>query len=84
MKRQLGDAKIWISNPTWANHNGVFTAAGIETAQYSYYNAETKDKDFAAMVADLEKKRQKVTSYFFTAAVITQRVSTLPLKNGKC
>ena len=55
IKRQLDGAKIWISNPTWANHNGVFTAAGIETAQYSYYNAETKDKDFAAMLADLEK-----------------------------
>ena len=55
IKRQLGDVKIWISNPTWANHNGVFAAAGIETAQYSYYNAETKDKDFAGMVADLEK-----------------------------
>ncbi len=55
IKRQLGDVKIWISNPTWANHNGVFSAAGIETAQYSYYNAETKDKDFAGMVADLEK-----------------------------
>ncbi|MDA0147392.1 amino acid aminotransferase [Vibrio sp. LaRot3] len=55
IKRQLGDVKIWISNPTWANHNGVFTAAGIETAQYSYYNAETKDKDFSAMLADLEK-----------------------------
>lgn len=55
IKRQLGDVKIWISNPTWANHIGVFTAAGLETAQYSYYNAETKEKDFAAMVADLEK-----------------------------
>ncbi len=55
IKRQLGDVKIWISNPTWANHNGVFSAAGLEIAQYSYYNAEAKDKDFAAMVADLEK-----------------------------
>ncbi|MEF1255943.1 amino acid aminotransferase [Vibrio sp. M260112] len=55
IKRQLGGAKIWISNPTWANHNGVFTAAGLETAQYTYYSAETKDKDFAAMLADLEK-----------------------------
>lgn len=54
IKRQLNSPKIWISNPTWANHNGVFTAAGLETAQYSYYNAETKDKDFASMVADLE------------------------------
>ncbi|WP_100753590.1 amino acid aminotransferase [Vibrio salilacus] len=55
IKRQLGDVKIWISNPTWANHNGVFTAAGIETAQYSYYNANTQDKDFSAMLADLDK-----------------------------
>lgn len=55
IKRQLGDVKIWISNPTWANHHGVFKAAGLETAEYCYYNAQTKDKDFAAMVADLEK-----------------------------
>ncbi|MGF1700794.1 aspartate/tyrosine/aromatic aminotransferase [Photobacterium makurazakiensis] len=53
IKRQLGDAKVWISNPTWANHNGVFAAAGLETAQYSYYNAETKDMDFDAALADL-------------------------------
>ncbi|WP_070965313.1 amino acid aminotransferase [Vibrio sonorensis] len=58
IKRQLGDVKIWISNPTWANHNGVFSAAGLEIAQYSYYNAETKDKDFAAMLADLEGAKQ--------------------------
>ncbi|WP_272870142.1 MULTISPECIES: amino acid aminotransferase [unclassified Vibrio] len=55
IKRQLGDVKIWISNPTWANHHGVFNAAGLETVQYAYYNAASKDKDFAAMVSDLEQ-----------------------------
>ncbi|EIN9354916.1 TPA: aspartate/tyrosine/aromatic aminotransferase [Vibrio vulnificus] len=55
IKRQLGDVKIWISNPTWANHHGVFRAAGLETVEYAYYNPETKDKDFAAMLTDLEK-----------------------------
>ncbi len=54
IKRQLGAPKIWISNPTWANHNSVFTAAGLETVQYGYYNAETKGKDFHQMVADLQ------------------------------
>ncbi|MGF1723888.1 amino acid aminotransferase [Photobacterium nomapromontoriensis] len=53
IKRQIGDVKVWISNPTWANHNGVFAAAGLETAQYSYYNAETKNMDFEAALADL-------------------------------
>ncbi|PSV23683.1 aromatic amino acid aminotransferase [Photobacterium leiognathi subsp. mandapamensis] len=55
IKRQLGDVKVWISNPTWANHHGVFGAAGLETAQYSYYNAETKDIDFEAALADLSQ-----------------------------
>lgn len=54
IKRQLPTNKIWISNPTWANHNGVFKAADLETATYTYYNAETKAKDFDAMVADLK------------------------------
>ncbi|WP_105901992.1 amino acid aminotransferase [Vibrio gangliei] len=53
IKRELNAGKIWISNPTWANHVGVFTAAGVETAQYNYYNAETHDKDFDAMLASL-------------------------------
>ncbi|OBT13157.1 aromatic amino acid aminotransferase [Vibrio sp. UCD-FRSSP16_10] len=53
IKRHLGSAKIWVSNPTWANHKGVFSAAGIEIAEYRYYNAETKAKDFDAMLADL-------------------------------
>lgn len=54
MKRELGVSKIWISNPTWANHMGVFSAAGLETAQYDYYDAKTHDKDFKAMCASLE------------------------------
>ncbi|CAM3877713.1 Aspartate aminotransferase [Vibrio aerogenes CECT 7868] len=54
IKRHLGNVKIWISNPTWANHQSVFKAAGLEIAQYAYYNAESKEKDFAAMIADLE------------------------------
>ncbi|GAD88754.1 aspartate aminotransferase [Vibrio halioticoli NBRC 102217] len=58
IKRHLGGAKIWISNPTWANHKGVFTAAGLEIAEYRYYNAETKAKDFDAMLTDLSQANE--------------------------
>ncbi|WP_318466998.1 amino acid aminotransferase [Photobacterium leiognathi] len=58
IKRQLGNVKVWISNPTWANHHGVFGAAGLETKQYSYYNAETKDIDFEAAIADLSQANE--------------------------
>lgn len=53
--RQLGAKRIWVSNPTWANHAGVFTTAGLEVLHYAYYDAAAKDKDFAAMVRDLQQ-----------------------------
>ena len=46
-------ARIWVSSPTWANHNGIFGAAGFEIRQYGYYNAETRGLDFEKMMADL-------------------------------
>jgi len=48
------DAKLWVSTPTWANHKGIFGAAKFEINDYPYYNAETKDVDFDAMLAALE------------------------------
>jgi len=51
---KLGIKKIWVSNPTWANHGNVFKTTGLTVAQYDYYNAETKDLDFPAMIASLQ------------------------------
>jgi aromatic-amino-acid transaminase len=51
---KLGIKKIWVSNPTWANHGNVFKTAGLEVASYDYYDAATKDMDFDAMVASLK------------------------------
>ena len=49
------NAKVWVSNPTWANHKGIFAAAGFGIADYPYYDPATKGVDFAAMLAVLEK-----------------------------
>jgi len=48
-------AKIWLSNPTWANHGGIFTAAGMETAKYAYRDPKTNGLDFGAMIESLKK-----------------------------
>ena len=55
LKKVAPGATVWISAPTWANHKGVFAAAGFKVADYAYYSAATKDVDFAAMKAALEK-----------------------------
>jgi aspartate/tyrosine/aromatic aminotransferase len=38
-------AKIWLSDPTWPNHPGVFEAAGLQIETYSYFDAETNSLD---------------------------------------
>lgn len=48
-------ATIWVSNPTWANHQGVFTAAGLNVKTYPYYDYENKCIDFDAMLAALKQ-----------------------------
>ncbi len=48
-------AKVWVSSPTWANHNGIFGAAGFEIERYSYYNPASKGLDFDALFSDLGK-----------------------------
>ncbi|EDM66256.1 aspartate aminotransferase [Moritella sp. PE36] len=53
IKSHLTSDRIWVSNPTWANHGNVFNTAGLEVKQYAYYNAETRDLDFNAMLASL-------------------------------
>ncbi|MCB1675268.1 MAG: aminotransferase class I/II-fold pyridoxal phosphate-dependent enzyme, partial [Halioglobus sp.] len=44
-------AAIWVSNPTWANHAGVFSAAGLQVKTYPYYDHDNKCLDFGNMMA---------------------------------
>ena len=46
---------IWVSNPTWANHEGVFTAAGLVVKTYPYYDYENKCLDFIGMLEALKQ-----------------------------
>jgi len=49
LKQLRPDAAIWVSDPTWANHTGIFTNARLEVKKYPYYDAATKGIDFDAM-----------------------------------
>jgi aspartate aminotransferase len=50
IKKCTPGATIWVSNPTWANHKGVFEAAGLIVKTYPYYDYENKCLDFPAML----------------------------------
>ncbi len=45
---------IYLSNPTWGNHDSVFAACGIQVRKYRYYDAKTRGLDIKGMIEDLE------------------------------
>ena len=47
--------RIWVSNPSWPNHKNVFTAAGLEVCEYSYYDAASHQLDFDGLLASLQQ-----------------------------
>ena len=51
-------AKVWVSDPTWANHVPLLGSAGLNIELYPYYDYEKHDVRFDEMLACL----QKVTS----------------------
>jgi len=51
--RNTPSRTVWVSNPTWANHQNIFETAGLTVKEYGYYNASAHDIDFEAMMMDL-------------------------------
>ncbi|MEZ9237414.1 amino acid aminotransferase [Shewanella sp. 10N.286.52.A9] len=52
--RNTDSKTLWVSNPTWANHQNIFQTAGLTIKEYGYYKAKTHDMDFDAMITDLQ------------------------------
>eukprot|EP00605_Chrysophyceae_sp_TOSAG23-4_P002055 GSChrysophyteH1.ASY1.ANO1.2276.1 assembled CDS len=53
--RFLGEGtKIYMPNPTWPNHIPIMKNAGLEPAQYSYYDADGCKYNHTACVRDIE------------------------------
>ncbi len=55
IKSCKANATIWVSNPTWANHNALFQAAGLNVKTYPYYDYENKTLDFDGMLEALKE-----------------------------
>ncbi|SBS25024.1 Aspartate aminotransferase [Marinomonas spartinae] len=55
IRKHLPNATIWVSNPTWANHQAVFQSVNLEVGSYAYYDVDTKSLDFESMLAGLSQ-----------------------------
>ena len=45
----LPSPTVWVSDPTWPNHPGVFKAAGLQVRTYPYFDAATHGVKYEAL-----------------------------------
>jgi aspartate aminotransferase len=54
MRSVAGIRDIWVSDPTWTNHFGIFQACGIQVHSYPYFDAGSNGLAFDNMLQTLQ------------------------------
>ena len=54
INRARPGATVWVSDPTWPNHNPIAENSGLTVKKYPYFDAETRGVKFAEMLATLD------------------------------
>ncbi len=54
LKAANPETRIWVSTPTWANHEPLIGSVGLKLAKYPYYNKDTMGVDFDDMLSHLD------------------------------
>ncbi|MCC7192132.1 MAG: aspartate/tyrosine/aromatic aminotransferase [Phycisphaeraceae bacterium] len=53
LKKKHAGATVWVSDPTWANHEAIFRAAGLNVKTYPYFDAASNGLALDKMLAAL-------------------------------
>jgi aspartate aminotransferase/aromatic-amino-acid transaminase len=55
INRARPGATVWVSDPTWPNHNPIAENSGLVVNTYPYFDTETRGVKFAQMLATLDQ-----------------------------
>jgi aspartate aminotransferase len=56
IKAAMPDATVWVSDPTWANHDAIIEAAGLEMDFYPYFDGVNSQLRFDDMMNALRER----------------------------
>lgn len=59
LSRIMKPRQVWLSDPSWANHDTIWDLAGVRRVKYPYFNPTTRLFDFEGMMAKLESEGQE-------------------------
>ncbi len=54
IRGNLDTKTVWLSNPTWANHKGIFSAAGLQTRAYNYFDTPSLSLNYASFLESIK------------------------------
>lgn len=52
--KKHGHKHIYLPDPTWGNHNAIFTNSGLEVHKYRYYDASNSSLNFDGLMSDFK------------------------------
>jgi aspartate/tyrosine/aromatic aminotransferase len=55
LRKNFGPLRIWVSTPTWPNHQGIFESAGLEVLNYPYLSPDKTALSMDIMLETLKK-----------------------------
>lgn len=58
LKQNHSGKTLWVSDPTWANHHGIFSAAGLTVKTYPYLDPATNGLNLDAMLGVAQGMRE--------------------------
>ncbi|MEX3982176.1 amino acid aminotransferase [Paraburkholderia sp. EG287A] len=59
LKHHFPSSAVYVTDPTWDNHVGIFEGAGFAVGRYRYYDAQSKGLDYQGMTADLRNLKPR-------------------------
>jgi len=65
---QNGKKNLYVSSPTWGNHNVIFKDSGFDVKDHRYYDPKTCGLDFNAMKTDIKNAPEKSLFVLHTCA----------------
>jgi len=70
MRRHINVPKmaVYLSSPTWGNHNVIYKDAGFEVKEHKYYDKKTCGLDFAGFKGDVQNAPNQSIFIFHTCA----------------
>lgn len=55
--KRIANPTVWVTTPSWQNHNGIARACGLHTASYHYLDATQGTVDITRTLASLEQAK---------------------------